>query len=135
LAVAWSIDEPRVFIGVFFAAQSLRDLPSGNLSMLYETDRDFASAREEAAVPSATGETSDEYPPRHDRDHRGGRSALARPADAIKSTYDCWLNAPNGYPVTDLVLYAGDAGQDDAFLSPVELQHSGVFQLTHTLTL
>jgi hypothetical protein len=59
--------------------------------------------------------------------------AVGRPASASTVTYDFWLNAPNGYPVTDLVLYAANASQDDVFLSPVELQPSGIFQLTHSL--
>lgn len=59
--------------------------------------------------------------------------SLGKPADANPITYNFWLNAPNGYPVTDLVLYAADASQHNVFLSPVELAPSGVFQLTHPL--
>lgn len=54
-------------------------------------------------------------------------------ATATTVKYEFWLNAPNGYPVTDLVLYGADSTQDDVYLSPVTLQPSGVFQLTHTL--
>lgn len=57
----------------------------------------------------------------------------ASQASAGVITYNFQLNAPNGYPVTDLVLYAAGAGQDDVYLSPVELPSSGVFQLTQTV--
>ena len=43
------------------------------------------------------------------------------------------MSAPNGYLVTDLVLYAAGEGQDDVYLSPVILPSSGVLQLTHTV--
>lgn len=56
-----------------------------------------------------------------------------RPAAAEALTYDFWLNAPNGYPVTHLVLYARGGAQDNVSLSPVTLQPSGAFQLTHTV--
>jgi len=56
---------------------------------------------------------------------------LGRPAAAEALTYNFWLNAPERYPVTHLVMYARGAGQDDVFLSPVTLQPSGTFQLTH----
>ena len=39
--------------------------------------------------------------------------AIGRPVSAATITYDFWLKAPNGYPVTDLVLYAANASQDD----------------------
>lgn len=55
------------------------------------------------------------------------------PASAGMITYNFQLDAPNGYPLTHLVLYAAGAGQDDVFMSPVELPPAGVFQLTHPL--
>ena len=58
---------------------------------------------------------------------------VALPAAAGTITYNFQLDAPNGYPVTHLVLYAAGAGQDDVFMSPVELPPSGVCQLTHPL--
>lgn len=45
-------------------------------------------------------------------------------------TYDFWLNAPNGYPITNLVLYATDGVHDAVELSPVTLAPSGNFQLS-----
>lgn len=57
--------------------------------------------------------------------------AFGATAQAITLTYNFQMTAPNGYPVTDLVLYATDGQHDDVFLSPVQLSSSGVFQLTH----
>ena len=48
-------------------------------------------------------------------------------------TYDFNLNTPHGAPMTQIVLYAAGEGQDDVYLSPVELPASGAFQLTHTV--
>jgi hypothetical protein len=53
--------------------------------------------------------------------------------DAVAVTYTFELDVPEGYPVTDLLLYATDGNQDNVFLSPDVLQPSGVFQLTHPL--
>ena len=58
---------------------------------------------------------------------------LGRTAAATTITYNFWLDAPNGYSVTNLVYYAADASQDDVFLSPLELAPSGSFQLSHSL--
>ena len=58
---------------------------------------------------------------------------VARPASAVTITYDFWLNAPNGYPVDNLVLFAANATDYDVYLAPDVLQPSGAFQLTHTL--
>jgi len=58
---------------------------------------------------------------------------LGLPASAGVITYSFQLDAPNGYPVTHLVLYAAGAGQDDVFMSPGELPPSGVSRLTHPL--
>ena len=57
--------------------------------------------------------------------------ALAGTADAGILQYNFQLDAPNGYPVTHFVLYAASAGQDDVYLSPIELPPAGVFQLSH----
>lgn len=58
--------------------------------------------------------------------------AFLRPACATTVSHDFWLDAPNGYAVTDLVLYAADGSQDATYLSPVELPASGMLTLTHT---
>lgn len=58
---------------------------------------------------------------------------VARPASAVTITYDFWLNAPNGYPVDHLVLFAANATEHDVYLAPEVLQPSGVFHLTHTV--
>lgn len=58
---------------------------------------------------------------------------LAPTAEAITLTYDFNLTAPNGTPVTDLVLYAAGAGQDDVYLSPTILPASGISHLSHSV--
>lgn len=56
--------------------------------------------------------------------------AFGATAQAITLTYNFQMDAPNGYPVTDLMLYATDGQQDAVFLSPVQLSSTGVFHLT-----
>jgi len=53
--------------------------------------------------------------------------------NAVTLTYDFNLNTPHGAPMTQIVLYAAGEGQDDVYLSPVELPARGAFQLTHTV--
>ncbi len=48
-------------------------------------------------------------------------------------TYDFQLTAPNGTPVTNLVLYAAGDGEEDIYMSPVELPVSGTSHLSHTV--
>ena len=57
----------------------------------------------------------------------------ATSALSVTLTYDFNLNTPHGAPMTEIVLYAAGEGQDDVYLSPIELPASGAFQLTHTV--
>ena len=52
-------------------------------------------------------------------------------AMAATVNYSFYLDTPDGYPVTNLLLYAADASQDHAFLAPDVLSPSGTFQLNH----
>ncbi len=54
-------------------------------------------------------------------------------ANAVPITYKFQIEVPNGAPVTDLVFYAAGGGQDDVFVSPIEVPGSGTFQLTHNV--
>lgn len=57
----------------------------------------------------------------------------ASKANAVPITYKFRVTIENGAPVTDLVLYAAGGGQDDIFLSPVEVPGSGVSELTYNV--
>jgi len=58
---------------------------------------------------------------------------VASVANAVPITYNFELTTTSGSPMTDLVLYAAGEGEDDVYLSPIELPAPGIFQLTHTL--
>ena len=59
--------------------------------------------------------------------------AFASHADASTISYTFAIDAPNGYPVTHLSLYATDGTNDALSLSPVVIGPSGVFTLTQTV--
>ena len=58
---------------------------------------------------------------------------VASVANAALLTYDFQLTTPEGTPVTNLVLYAAGEGEDDVFLSTVEVAAPGPLQLTYTV--
>ncbi len=59
--------------------------------------------------------------------------ATLRPVAASVIDYDFWLDAPNGYPVTHLTLFAAGPGGAAIDYSPVVLPPQGRFQLSQQL--
>jgi hypothetical protein len=58
---------------------------------------------------------------------------VASVANAGLITYDFHLNTVIENSVTNLVLYAAGEGEDDVFLSPIEVQGPGTFHLSYTV--
>ena len=57
--------------------------------------------------------------------------ACSQSVSATTIIYDFWLEATEGYPVTDLVLYAGNGSQDNIALPSGQVGPNGTFQLQH----